>query len=112
MAYFTDNNNEQVRIDNGNNVFQNGKCINPKSNSYQSVSEGAENALEAVSNGDLVPGLAVKKTGHLSSFEYGHTRDEDGNPVCIKVCTGHDAWDLDEENDALIERSRKASQAW
>lgn len=88
--YLVNKNNEQVRIDDGGNLFLNGKCVNGKLSfdpdfNLKVMKEGLE-------DGDVTEGIAVRTTGHLNSFEYGHTRDDDGKPVCTKVCTGSPAW--------------------
>lgn len=86
MPYFVTPDNKQFRIDSAANMFLNGKCINIKADNPMSVAE----ASYIIDKDDLLYGVAVQVTGHVPVFEYGHTRDEDGKPVCVKVNTGHD----------------------
>lgn len=93
MAYFVNELNEQVRLDNGNNIFLKGKCRNPKSEhkDYQLI-ENEEVITDMLAVKKLKRGVAVCVTGHIPVFEYGHTRDEDGKPTCTKIDTGYETW--------------------
>lgn len=82
----------QVRVDKGNNVFVNGKCANPKGYEDMTLQENADDVRENIDTGYFKEGLLVQVTGHVPVFSYGHTRDEDGKPVCVKVNTGQDGW--------------------
>lgn len=88
MPYFVNDKNEQVRIDDAGNFFLGKKCMNGKTSPVNWAKEIMERAVQ---DGTITEGIAVTVTGHVPVFEYGHTRDEKGNPVSVKVNTGNPA---------------------
>jgi hypothetical protein len=93
MAKFINSAGKKVRIDMGNNVFLNNKCMNTFKDKLPTDWQGwnQKMVLDGVEDGQLTPYEdKVVVTGHVPSFSYGSNPDNDGKPY--KVETGHEAW--------------------
>ena len=88
MAVYNTLSGNKLRIDKASNTFINGKCVNPLANSGVTI---AQRSLDEIC-AEPVHLEQLRITGHVPNFEYGHTKDENGQLVCKTVKTGQMAW--------------------
>ncbi|WZE63543.1 hypothetical protein PANI_CDS0023 [Maribacter phage Panino] len=82
---FTDAQGNNITVDTGKNLFKNGKCINPTTNSLLNDTTSVADYTEKFLGQEGVEPLSLV-VGHVPNFEYGYG----DNKVIVE--TGQKEW--------------------